>query len=406
MNEDQSQTELGQGLSPKDAAACEALINAGYDASKAPPSIERRRISRLVSLLGLLRAGPRPDSALVDVTLARVLKARAVELGAGQEQVLSLDDQEALDALVMQGFDSDRVPASLRDRARKHEALLGVLSAPVGSSEDLIERTLARVQDHIDHADDGMRIETARSRRGSGLKLADIVSVAAVLLVGCGVLFPVLTSMREQSRRALCKSNLGATAQGMSTYAVANRDSLPVSTASLAPGGTWWDVGKAPTSNSANLYTLARAGYVPLANLACPGNPAAPTARIQADAQDWRRLEEISYSYQIMFGPQRAGWRGGDSAVVLADRSPVVLAAFRGEAIDPCSNAPNHGGQGQHLLRTDGSVAWAGSPVLSNGDNIWLPRSVEIRMRQLTGKGPPLTGNEMPGGADDTFLGP
>lgn len=407
MNDEQSQTELG--LSAKDAAACDALIQAGFDGSRVPPSVERRRILRLLSLLGLLRAGSAADPALVDVTLARVLKARGIESGLGQEQMLSGDDQEALDALVMAGFDASRVPASLRDRARKQEALFSALNMPslnLGSG-DLIERTLAHVQDHIDGVENGMKIEVARPRRGSGIKLADLVSVAAVVLVGVGVLFPVLTSMREQSRRVLCKSNLGATAQGMSTYAGANRDSLPVSTASLAPGGTWWDVGKAPTSNSANLYTLARAGYVPLANLACPGNPAAPTARIQPGAQDWRRLEEVSYSYQIMFGPQRSGWRGGgEPAVVLADRSPVVLAAFRGEAIDPCSNAPNHGGEGQHMLRTDGSVSWATSPVLANGDNIWLPRSVEIRLRQLTGKGPPLTGNEMPGGADDTFLGP
>lgn len=404
MNEP-DQTELG--LSAKDATACDALVDAGFDSARVPASAERRRVSRLVSLLGLLRAGARPDSVLVDVTLARVMQARGAE--AGREQVLSGDDQEALDALVMSGFDATRVPASLRDRARKQVALLSALSGPVASSGDLIEKTLSRVREHIDRAQDGMRIETARSRRGSGLRLADIVSVAAVILVGCGVLFPVLTSMREQSRRALCKSNLGATAQGMSTYAGANRDSLPVSTASLAPGGTWWDVGrdvgKAPTSNSANLYTLARAGYVPLASLACPGNPAAPTARVQPGTQDWRRLEEISYSYQIMFGPQRAGWRDGEPAVILADRSPVVLAAFRGEAIDPCSNAPNHGCEGEHLLRTDGSVVWATSPLLANGDNIWLPRSVELRLRQL-GKGPPLTGNEMPSGADDTFLGP
>lgn len=403
MSHDQSQTELG--LSAKDVAACDALIDAGMEASKAPPSIERRRISRLVSLLGLLRAGPRPDSALVDVTFARVLKARSMESTASQEQVLSGEDQEAFDALVMAGFDAERVPASLRERARRQDALLGSLSAGSPIAGDIIEKTLAHVQDHIDHAQDGMRIEVARSRRGSGLRLADIVSVAAVILVGCGVLFPVLTSMREQSRRALCKSNLGATAQGMGTYAGANRDSLPVSTASLSPGGTWWDVGKAPTSNSANLYTLARAGYVPLASLACPGNPAAPTARVQPGAQDWRRLEEVSYSYQIMYGPQRAGWRGGEPQVVLADRSPVVLAAIRGEAIDPCSNAPNHGGEGEHLLRTDGSVFWVTSPVLPNGDNIWLPRSVEVRLRQL-GKGPPLNGNEIPSAADDTFLGP
>lgn len=402
MNGNDHQTDLG--LSAKDAAALDALMNAGYDASKVPANVERRRVSRLVSLLGLLRSGPGANTALVDVTLARIARMEG-SVGSGSDPVLSADDQEALDALVMSGFEASRVPASLRERAHKQEALLGVLAASTQvAGTDLVERTLARVQDHIGGDEASLRIESIRARRGRGLRLADLVSVAAVVLIGGGVLFPVLTSMREQSRRALCKTNLGATAVGMSTYAGANRDSLPVTTASLAPGGTWWDVGNTQTSNSSNLYTLARTGYVPLSTLACPGNPAAPTAKVAPNAQDWRRLEEISYSYQIMFGPQRPAWHGGPS-VILADRSPVVLKAIRGEAVDPCSNAPNHACQGQHMLRTDGTVIWATTPILANGDNIWLPRAIEVRLQQLMGKAP-LSGNEVPSAADDTFLGP
>jgi hypothetical protein len=402
MNGNDHQTDLD--LSVKDAAALDALMESGLNASGVPANVERRRVSRILSLLGLLRAGRGADPALVDVTLARIARYGETPITSA-DPVLTEDDQEAFDALVMSGFDAARVPATLRDRARKQEALLGVLRAPtVIGGEELLERTLAKVQDHISSGEDRLKLETVRARRSSGLRLADLVSVAAVILIGFGVLFPVLTSMREQSRRALCKSNLGATALGMSTYAGANKDALPVNTASLAPGGTWWDVGNTHSSNSSNLYTLARAGYVPLADLACPGNPAAPTAKVVADAQDWRKLEEVSYSYQIMFGPHPV-WRSAGPAVILADRSPVVLRAIRGEAVDPCSNAPNHACEGQHLLRTDGTVTWATSPILPNGDNIWLPRAIEVRLQQLMGKAP-LRGNETPSSADDTFLGP
>jgi hypothetical protein len=94
--------------------------------------------------------------------------------------------------------------------------------------------------------------------------------------------------------------------------------------------------------------------------------------------------------------------------VVSADRSPVVLRAVRGQLMDPFANSPNHQGAGQHVLYNDGSAGWLRMPVLEAGDNIWLPRAVEIRLEQMTGRGPiqPLSGTEIPGGADDVFLGP
>jgi len=85
----------------------------------------------------------------------------------------------------------------------------------------------------------------------------------------------------------------------------------------------------------------------------------------------------------------------------------VVLRAIRGEQFDSGANAPNHRGEGQHMLRNDGSVKWASTPVLPNGDNIWLPRAIEIRIQQMSGKSmPPLYGTELPADADDTVLGP
>src|SRR5690606_33034858 len=155
----------------------------------------------------------------------------------------------------------------------------------------------------------------AARRRGLGVRLADLASVAAVVLIGAGLVLPVLSAVREQARRAACLTNLGSTASAMSSYAHSNRDSLPMATASLG-GGHWWDVGSPRSSNSANLYTLARDGYVTLATLACPGNPSAPTRVPSPDARDWRRLEEISYSYQIMFGP-RPAWNGPHRVVIL-----------------------------------------------------------------------------------------
>lgn len=397
------------GLSPADAAAVDALIESGLDVTAASASDDEGRVRRVASLLDLLSVGAELNPSLADVTLARVMRLQREEARVGTgvgEPALTADDEEALEAWVMGGFDAQRVPPSLRERARNHEALAALVTAgpALGGMEALAERALAAVQVEIDREAGALDLRPVRRR--TGIRLADLVSVAAVILIGCGVLFPVLGSMREQSRRAICQANLGSTATAMSTYAGSNRDALPMATASLG-GGKWWDVG-APTkvSNSANLYTLARDGYLSLANLACPGNPAAPTGQPAPGAWDWRRLEEVSYSYQLVFGP-RPAWNGGPRMPILADRSPVVLRAIRGEAIDPFANAPNHRGAGQHMLANDGSVMWATSPVLKNGDNIWLPRAVEARVRQMSGQSMrPLEGTELPGAVDDVVLGP
>lgn len=399
-----------EGLLAADAAALDALMEAGLDADAAVGAgAEEARVRQVAALLSLLRPLAAAPAALADETLARVLRVQhEANLAAARdaEPTLSSDDEAALEAWVMGGFDADRVPTSLRDRARKHEALaaLATTGPAFEGMEALRERTLALVQAEVGREAEALTIGAARR---PGIRLADIVSVAAVLLIGCGVLFPVLGSMREQSRRAICNTNMTNTAVAMGTYAGSNRDSMPVANASLS-GGKWWDVGvpSAP-SNSANLYTLARDGYLPLADLACPGNPAAPTAPAAPGAHDWRRLEEVSYSYQIMFGP-RPAWNGGKRIPVLADRSPVILRAFRGEPIDPHANAPNHRGAGQHLLYNDGTVSWASSPVLESGDNIWLPRAIENRLRLMSGTRlpNPLQGTELPDAVDDACLGP
>lgn len=411
-----------EGLDPADAAALDAMVEAGLDAGRAvrqmgTNGVDAARVNRISGLLSLLECRASSDASLADVTFARVLQARQKSLGiSGQhlraEPALCADDEEALDAWVMAGFEASRVPASLRGRAERHQRIAGLVAAKAGGADAnrldpdlLVDRTLAAVQSHIDKKSEGMSIERVRVRRGS-LRLADIVSVAAVLLIGSAVVFPVMTAVREQGRRTVCHNNLHATALGMSVYAGSFGNALPMTTASMG-SGRWWDVGRPQNSNSANLYTLARTGFAKLEDLACPGNRGAPTAMTQPEAMDWRELSEVSYSYQIMRGPQRPAWNHGERIVILADRSPVVARAVRGEMIDPFANALNHGGAGQHVLFNDGSAVWMRSPVLENGDNIWLPRALEIQVEQMTTRGRirPLSGTETPE-ANDVFLGP
>lgn len=379
-------------LCPADASALDALFGeVGSD-------VDAARVERLESLLSLLDCEPGDDrTALIDVTLARLSRER--------EPMLVPDDEEALDAWVASGYQETRVNATLRDRARRHASLASlVTSTPAGKSPDaLIDATLERVQSAIDTQESGLHFESHRGSRR--IRLADVVSVAAVLLISFSVVWPIFTSVRHRGQVAGCLNHFGTTASAMSLYAGSNRDQLPMATASLG-GGAWWNVNpRKPSSNSANLFELTRGDYTDLASLSCPGNEHAPTATWDENARDWRALEEISYSYQIMFGPERPTW-SKDRTVVLTDRSPVVLKAFRHEPVNPMANSPNHGGEGQHMLYNDGSVEWARAPQTPGGNNIWLPHQIEEMLEQLSRGELDLQGTETPSSATDVFVGP
>jgi hypothetical protein len=402
-----SSEENWSKLLPDDAAALDALVEASLNADAVGPedSGQRARARSIAGLLELLECDAEVHGALADVTFQRVLQVRRVETAA-TEPDLSEADKAALDAWVMEGHEPLRAPAYLRDRARRIDTLASlVTTTSVPVSADLVDRTMALIEAEVSAQTDRLKIENAPAARGLRVRLADLVSVAAVLLIGAGVLMPVMTAVREQGRRALCSSNLQATASAMGAYANSNRDSMPLTTAGLG-NGKWWDVGKGH-SNSANLFTLARTGYTHLDTLACPGNPTAVRGPASPEATDWRSLHEISYSYQIMMGRERPLWMSGKRAVILADRSPVVLRSVRGEMFDANANAPNHRSRGQHLLYNDGSAEWAKSPTLPSGDNIWITRGLELRVDFLAGRPlRPLQGTEIPDAADDACLGP
>ena len=365
----------------------------------------RERSARVASLLALLDPGVSIDPALVDVTMMRIARA-----GAAEEYELSPIDIEAIDALAMAGCEAGRVPHALRDRAARAQALGGLLTVGDAFDPALREERIERLMVRIESAErDTFPIESYAGRglgRGS-FRLSDLISAAAAVLLLGAVVWPVVATLRDRARLAGCESALMQTASAMGAYAGDYRDALPIATAGF--GGTWWDVGSSPErSNSANLFTLAHERYAPMVAMACPGNERAPTGEARPGQRDWDAIEDVSYSYQIMFGPVKTVWRDPSRAVILADHSPVVLKAVRGEAIEPLANSPNHGGVGQYVLFADGTARWQESPLMEDGDNIWLPRQVERQLdAALAQVGIRIIkGTETPESADDSFLGP
>jgi hypothetical protein len=418
MSELHPQTELSQA----DAQAIDALIDARFNLSRVPQAMQGRA-QNAAKLLALLDGEVETDSTLVDVTLARILRAGAPGHADPAEAVLCGDDAEALDAYVAADYRAGKVAPSLRPRAEQIESMVKLVSqTPAGrSSTALVDSTMRRVMTTADANLDPIPIS-----RASGFRLADLVSVAAVLLMGVAVLWPILSTVKTYQQKGNCEANLGSVASALGLYTADSRDSFPMATASY--GGSWMDVGTTPDrSNSSNLFTLVKTGYAKLHDLACPGNQCAVTGPAAPEAHDWRSLPEVSYSYYIMFGPHRPTAITNPRTVILADKSPVAIRVSTGERIPfPEENSPNHGGKGQRVLRADGTAAWLSSPK-DGGDNIWLTRKQQavwdeikpqvdelarhapkdVRGFIITVYGHPLMqGNELPESADDAIVGP
>ena len=187
-------------LSPEDQAALDALIDAGFDPSAVPQPLQPAA-TRLAAVMGLLGVTPGQahDSAraaalaegMVDATLARVrlADARAARGDDAIEPALSDNDHDALEALISAGYDSDEVTQVLRRRARRHEDLLNLLnpaSTEWRGDGQLVSRTLNHVQSSIESEQKRLALPMAEDAvpMGRRFRLADLVTVAALLLIG------------------------------------------------------------------------------------------------------------------------------------------------------------------------------------------------------------------------------
>lgn len=390
-------------LSEADGAALDALMEAGL---RATPGGDPRaaRVAALLDLLGTPVPGEADRGARVSVVAIRARRAALAEADAEGAGLLP-DDAAALDCWM----DGGPAPDHLRERVGRQADLAALVRAGPAPGLDartaLIERTL-RAAEEAERARAGrMKLQDAPAPSGSRFRLADLVSIAATLLIVASVAIPAMQGVTRYREQAACLSNMQVAARAFGSYAGSNADMLPMANAGF--GGSWMEVGNPKRSNSANLYTLPRERFMRLDDLACPTNHQAPRGTPEPGSMDWRSMDEISYSYRIMTdGGLRMSVAVPSTTrvVVMADRSPVTLRAARNQVIFPEANTPNHDARGQHVLRLDGSAEWAKSPVIE-GDNIWLPQQLETLIRQVRAE-LGIKGDELPASATDAFVGP
>ena len=276
---------------------------------------------------------------------------------------LSADDKRILDALVDAGFDTDALEAQAPADKRRTRAALSLFELledyPVEDAEEtLLHATLARVDQYDDERSRRMSLDDAEIRDGTRrrLRLPDFISVAAVLLIGASVVWPVTTHLRQRSIDMGCASNMRTIAGAFNQYALDYNNAVPTARTGLF---SVWTPG---THNAINLNPLLQNGYCNTSHLDCPGH-------------EGQYAE--SYSYQFQTKGKLPRWGMGRNTVLLGDRNPLIDTARMRLSSSALLNSINHSGRGQWVLSSDGTTAWLTQPmVVGSNDNIWLPGQV------------------------------
>ena len=456
-------SEATATLRPDDAAALDARLEYGGAATTSPGNstdtdtnpetgrtpgegdIHGGGVARVLAILSRDAATRQPISdtsypSLLATTLARVDAARSAAASALSESArpetgspashdpsatrpltLSPDDAAAIDALLEAGGGGTlALTASAADdtRTRRARQLLAVVgrsasardTAPASASRDadeaLVGHTLAAVAAQRQREKFAQQVAMyAEPRRTLGVSWRQLVSAAAVLVVGVSLLFPALENQRQQAQQIACMGNLGIAGQQMNAYAVDHAGMLP-----RGPVGPSWikagqpdaidDAGRFQ-SNSAHLYLLIREAYVAPERLACASNANATTGLPGSGQRDWLTPAAISYSYQNQHTPRPILiQRSRPRLAVLADKNPLFVVRNHRLVFDPDADrdaaSSLHGNRGQNILTLDGRVRWNQTPTVGD-DNVY----------QIAGHRGTYTGTEVPADARrDSFLVP
>lgn len=338
--------------------------------------------------------------------------------GSGEPQLTDAD-MRVLDFLAEHGFDASRVellPEADRPRAMALIRQMQVLDHyPAGSSNDtLVDATLARIDRWEAASAESLRFEP---RRIGAFRLADLIGVAAVLMIGTAVLVPIARSMRSEGLARACASNMRTLGGAIASYASQHGGMLPA-TASIADLGSMFRRSRAPAVPAAQANGMA-AAPAPAGRMEAVGAPMqfemrTPDSwmRVSVQVVQWhsiRHSENLNplvagrfcgaqdlqcpgcasgtpcFAYRVPMRGERFMLDSGRRSVLLADANPLTEANRVGTRASHLQGSNNHAQSGQNMLFNDGSAEWHTSPLLPDGlggfDNIWLPRDSQGRER-------------------------
>ncbi|MDG2291205.1 MAG: hypothetical protein P8L37_00990 [Phycisphaerales bacterium] len=180
--------------------------------------------------------------------------------------ILSDADAALLDRLVECGFDSAAVTGLDADEQARLErlvALLGLLDAypaePLSNEdrETLVNATLARIDLAEQDQDERMRFDSSiRGGFGSRFGAPELVAVAAIIILGLSIIFPMMHAARNSSTRSTDRNNLAQIGGGLFNFAQDQDGMLPQSTAHE------WDYAFGEDTNRLGMNPLVDGGYL------------------------------------------------------------------------------------------------------------------------------------------------
>jgi prepilin-type N-terminal cleavage/methylation domain-containing protein len=277
----------------------------------------------------------------------------------------------------------------------------------------------------VEFEGDGMVI-----RRLRGFTLIELLVVIAIIALLISILLPSLSRARELSKRLVCQSNMKGIGTSCKIYSNDNNEKWPVPPfdrslpnretqeavdycmdSGYTSEGTHYDglVGHnrqfpsfsiAPNASTQVSVTrafwlLVRAGSTTVKQYVCPSSTAeADDTQDLSIYYDFHEYGNISYGYQVPFGPRDTRPREGmdNRQIVIADKGPFYIGSEApmnwqtgkdGDVTLEDSpkawrafNSANHGGagsgEGQQVLFADGHATFERTPTAGvDNDNIY-----------------------------------
>ena len=273
--------------------------------------------------------------------------------------------------------------------------------------------------------------------------LIELLVVIAIIALLISILLPSLSRARELSKRLVCQSNVKGIGTSAKIYSNDNNerwmipafkraeiDETGIDYVNDAPethcpgrdeeGEVGWDreyesesetaafpdVGSTALSVTRAYWMMVRSGDITVKQYLCPSSGDEEDQTENLDLYyDFTCYENVSYGYQVPFGPKDTQPREGmdNRQIVAADKGPWYPCAaepnwdvgdFSGGITTNDSpktwmpfNSPNHGGrssgEGQNALFADGHASFMKTPAVGiDNDNIYTLMTIAWGTRE------------------------